>query len=581
MTTATRSREGDLPKPSTSGAAGSFFNAAHYRRLTPVAYPRLIRVARALAHAGWGHYADRIHWPRGAEPGASAGALATVDAQRLRETLEMLGPTFVKFGQLLSLRRDLLTDAYIEELTKLQDQVPVDAQSEPRVVIQAELGKPVDDLYAAFDDVPLAAASMAQVYTATLPDGGAVVVKVQRTGIEETIHTDLAIMFFFARQLERRVAQSRRFSPLALVAEFAETIMAELDFRREGRNADRFRENFKDDPSVSVPRIFWTLSTARILTMERSPGHRAHEYETYESDAGRHFADNLIRSFLTQVFEHGFFHGDPHPGNVFLLDNGRLCFHDFGIVGTLAGDDQENLAQLIFGVAGRDPQWVADSYFAMGVAGPDVDRPAFTRDVADALAAFYDSAGHGPAFSEILRQFIRLGQRHQIRLPRAFLLVSKAFMEIESQALQLDPGFNIMTSIQDYAPRLVKRLMLPRFSATAVTRGSYRALRAARAAVDALPDIANRLVESLRDGKLSISLRHEQLSGMEDRIERASNRLSFSMIIASIVVASAVVMAFHAGPHYEGLPLLGLAGFVIAGLLGVGWAVAVLRSGRL
>ena len=152
--------------------------------------------------------------------------------------------------------------------------------------------------------------------------------------------------------------------------------------------------------------------------MERSQGHQPHAYDSHDADTGRQFASNLIRTFLQQVFEHGFFHGDPHPGNVFLLDDGRLCFHDFGIVGTLVGDDQENLAQLILGVAVRDAQWVAGSYFAMGVAGPDVDRQAFTRDAGDALAAFYAGVGRGPAFSEILRQFIRLGRRHRIRLPR-------------------------------------------------------------------------------------------------------------------------------------------------------------------
>ncbi len=556
------------------------FNAA-YKRLSPAAYPRLMRIASALAKAGWGHYTGRIHWPQGAEPSATPGVQAIMDAVRVRETIELLGPTFVKFGQLLSLRRDILSDAYIDELTKLQDQVPPDTQSNARTIIQTEIGRPVDELYAEFDDVPLAAASMAQVYHAALPDGTDVVVKVQRAGIEETIHTDLGIMFFLARQLERHVTESRRFSPVGLVEEFAETIIAELDFRREGRNADRFRENFKDDPSVCVPRNFWDLTTARILTMERSTGHRASEYEVEHAEAGRQFADNLIRIFLTQVFEHGFFHGDPHPGNVFLLAEGRLCFHDFGIVGTLVGDDQENLAQLILGVAVRDPHWVADAYFAMGVAGPDVDRQAFTHDVEDALAAFYASVGRGPAFSEILRQFIRLGQRHHIRLPRAFLMVAKAFMEIESQALQLDPAFNIMTAIQGYAPQLVKRLILPRFGEAFVSRGSYRTLLAARTALDALPDIGNRLVESLRQGKLSITLRHEQLEGMEDRIERASNRLSFSMIIASIVIASAIIMSLHIGPHYEGVPVLGLAGFIIAGLLGLRWALAVLRSGKL
>ncbi len=556
------------------------FDAAQFTRLAPTAYPRLAHIASALTRFGFGRYVRRMRLHRAA--GAVENATqSSRDAANLRAMLESLGPTFVKFGQLLSLRRDILPDAYIDELTKLQDQVPPDALSDARGIVVEDLEAPVNTVYASFDDVPLAAASMAQVYCARLHDGTEVVVKVRRAGIEDTVHTDLNILFFLARQLERHVKESLRFSPLALATEFAETLIGELDFRREGRNADRFRQNFSGDTSVSVPRIFWALTTARILTMERSRGHRAQAAHSVVNEGGRALADTLLQTFLTQVFEHGFFHGDPHPGNVFLLDDGRLCFHDFGIVGRLQGDDQENLAQLMLGVAVNDHQWVTDAYFAMGVAGPDVDRNAFAQDVDDALAAFYSSVGHGPAFTEILRQFIHLSQRYRIHLPRVFLMVAKAFMEIESQALQLNPDFNIVTALQSFAPRLVKRLVVPDFSAASVSRSSYRTVRAARTAVEALPDIARQLIESLRDGKLSISLRHEQLTGMEERIERASNRISFSLIIASIVIASALVMAFHTGPHFWGLPVLGVAGFVIAGILGLRWSVSVMRSGRL
>lgn len=559
--------------------AGSF-DPRSYQNLSPAAYPRLARIVGALAKAGWAHYTARIHVP-GGQTEASTGGATTMDAVRLRETMELLGPTFVKFGQLLSLRRDILPDAYIDELTKLQDQVAPDTQTDARTFVAAELGSRAAGTFAEFDAVPFAAASVAQAYNAALADGTALVVKVQRDGIAETIRTDLGIMFFLARQLERHVAESRRFSPVELVEEFANTITAELDFRREGRNADRFRDNFKDEASVMVPRIFWDLTTARILTMERSPGHRAPEYVADRADSGREFAGLLVRLFLEQVFEHGFFHGDPHPGNVFVLADGRLCFHDFGIVGTLAQDDQENLAQLMLAVTARDSQWATDAYFAMGVAGRDVDRQAFMHDVDDALAAFYASAGHGTAFSEILRQFIRLGQRHRIRLPRNFLRVAKAFMEIESHALLLDPNFTIVTALQAYAPRLFKRLVLPNFDRASSLRAQYRGLRAARTTLDALPDLANRLADGLRDGTFHVELRDDQLQGMEERIERASNRVSFSMIIASIIVASAVIMSLHTGPHYEGVSLLGAAGFVIAGLLGLRWGVAVLRSGKL
>jgi ubiquinone biosynthesis protein len=557
------------------------FDTARQAHLPAAAYPRLMRIVGAIAKAGWGHYFRGVELPEGTQSAADADAKNVMDAVRLRETIESLGPTFVKFGQLLSLRRDMLPDAYIDELIKLQDRVPADAQSDIARILQAELGKPVDEWSSELDPVPFAAASMAQVYHATLRDGTAVVVKVQRKGIEQTITTDLAIMFFLAQQLERHVTESRRFTPVELVAEFADSITAELDFRREGRNADRFRENFKDDASVMVPQIFWDLTTARVLTMERSRGRRATEYATDQAESARPLAENLVRIFLTQVFEHGFFHGDPHPGNVFVLADGRLCFHDFGIVGSLAAEDQENLAQLMLGVTVRDPQWVADAYFAMGVAGPEVDRQAFTRDVDDALAAFYANSGRGNGFGEILRQFIRLGQRHRIHVPRTFLSVAKAFMQIEAQARELDPGFDVLPAIQAYAPRLLRRLVLPRLDQATDWRSNYQRVRALRTAFDAVPEIASRLVESAREGKLGIELRHEQLQGLEERIERAGNRLSFSLIIASIVVASAIIVSFHAGPHYEGVSLLGLAGFGIAAVLGLRWAVAVLRSGRL
>jgi ubiquinone biosynthesis protein len=564
-----------------NGKAAGPPDTARHAQLSRAAYPRLMRILAAIAKAGWGHYFQRVELPEGMQSTAVADTKAAMDAVRLRETIESLGPTFVKFGQLLSLRRDLLPDAYIEELVKLQDRVPPGAASDVRAFVEEETGLSLDAAFSDFDSEPFAAASMAEVYNAVLADGTPAVVKVQRAGIAETITPDIGILFFLARQLERHVPESRRFSPTELVEEFAESIVGELDFRREGRNADRFRENFKDDAAVLVPRIYWDLTTVRLLTMQRSPGRRAPQYSAERADLGRELAERLVSLFLKQVFEHGFFHGDPHPGNVFVLDDGRLCFHDFGIVGTLAEDDQEHLAQLMLAVTARDSQWVADAYFAMGVAGATVDRRALVGDLEEALTAFYDAAGHGQAFSEILRQFIRLGQRHRIRLPRTFLMVARAFMQAESHALLLDPGYSIVATLQSYAPRLFKRLVLPGFERAASLRARYRGMRAARTVFDALPDLADRLADGLRDGTFHVELRDDQLRGMEERIERASNRVSFSMIIASIVVASAVIMSLHTGPHYEDVSVLGAAGFVIAGVLGLGWAAAVLRSGKL
>jgi ubiquinone biosynthesis protein len=556
-------------------------DAARHRRLPRSAYSRLLEIARALAKAGWAHYIGRLHLPHGTGVDAPSASAQGASAAQLREAIESLGPTFVKFGQLLSTRRDMLPDVYVEELTKLQDQVSAGTETEARPIVEAELGRTLEDAFASFDEAPFAAASMALVYDATLPDGASAVVKVQRAGIVELIHTDLDIMGFLARQLERYVPESRRFSPTELVDEFAQTIEGELDFTREGRNADRFRENFREDGSVVVPIIYWERTSPRVLTMERSPGRRAPPFDPSHAGMGHAYADTLMRLFLTQVFEHGFFHGDPHPGNVFLLDDGRLCFHDFGIVGELVTRDREELAELMLAVTSRDAAWVTDAYFAMGVVGDDVDRPAFTRDIDDALQALYANAGQGPAFSEILRQFMRLGQRHRVRLPRTFLSVAKAFMEIESQALQLDPTFDAMGVLQRRAPQIFWRLVLRRPDGASAKRSTFRDLLAVRRALNELPQIAAHLVDALRSGKFNLTVRHEQLEDLEEHIERASNRLSFSMIIASVVIGSAILVSFHAGPHLQGAPLLGLAGFVIAGVLGLWWAVATLRSGRL
>jgi len=552
-----------------------------YAQLSRAAYPRLARILGAFAKAGWARYTARLDPPDEARGETTAVDAATMNAVLLRETLESLGSTFVKFGQLLSVRRDLLPDAYIDELVKLQDQVPPETTRGGHALVEAELGRPTHELFAQFDAEPFAAASIAQVYGAALPDGRSVVVKVQRDAIRDSIDADLSIMHFLARQLERHVAESRKFSPLELVDEFTATLLAELDFRREGRNADRFRANFAQEPSVVVPEIFWDLTTARVLTMERSAGQRASPGLVDSATSGSVLASELLRLFLVQIFEHGFFHGNPHPGNVFMMPDGRLCFHDFGIVGELAAAEQDNLAQLLMGVITRDAPWVAEAYFAMGVAGKEVDRAAFGRDLEDALAAFHAAAGHGHAFSEILDQFVRLGQRHRIRLPRAFLLIAKTFMEVESHALLLDPDFDVVASLEAYAPRLMRRLLLPDLQRAAGLRANYRRARALRTALDALPEIAEGVVAALRDGRVRLELQNDQLRGIEERVERTGNRLSFSLIIASVVVASAIVVSFHAGPHYEGISLLGLFGFVVAGLLGLRWTLAVLRSGKL
>ncbi|VCJ27913.1 ABC1 kinase family protein [Burkholderia pseudomallei] len=564
-----------------TSAASSDLDIEPSAGAAPARLPRLMQILQALAGAGWAHYVERLQLGReGLGAVTPARGTGDHDAKRFRDMLERLGPAFVKFGQLLSLRRDLLPESWIVELQMLQDNVSAFPGAQARAIIERELAKPVHELFSTFDEMPLAAASIGQVHAAYLRDGTSVVVKVQRPQIEPVIRADVAIMRFLARRLEQFVPESRRFGPSDLVEEFARLINDELDYETEGRHGDRLRENFKDDPGIFVPRIYWELTSRVVLTMERSIGHKLADQSSTDRSERRRLSAKLMESFLMQVFEHGFFHGDPHPGNVFVLADGRLCFHDFGIMGELSPPDQEALAQLILAVSSADVPWMVDAYFDMGVVAKEVDRDAFTRDVSDALNAYYQAAGKGYSFSEIARQFAQLSQRHHIRLPRQFLLVAKAFMLVESQALGVDPHFNAVISLRDYAPRMLSRRILHGLLPDHEFARGFRALRSLHRATISLPDILNRTVDILSSGKATLHVEHDQLRTLEAHLDRASNRLSLSLIIASVVIGSSIVTTFHSGPHYAGISLLGLAGFVVAAAMGLAWAVAILRSGR-
>jgi len=541
--------------------------------------PRLLHIVHMALRHGFKRYVERLPFGHGDSEGVAPDTSIS-DARRFRRMLEELGPTFIKFGQMLSVRQDLFADDVIAELAGLQDRVPPFPGAEARAIVERELGQPLSALYASFDEEPLAAASVAQVHVARLLEGDMVIVKVQRPGIDETVHADIQVLYLVARLVMRHIPEWRRFDPPGLVSEFAASLLRELDFNDEGRSADRFRQEFASEPTIYVPRIYWELSGRRVLTMEHSKGrHISAEYPS-DAETRTRSAQTLARLLLSQIFEHGFFHGDMHPGNVFLLSDGRICFHDFGIVGRLSPIDQRHLRQLVLALVLRDAEWMADLYFEMGVAAPSVEWQAFARDLDDALDRYYTVAGSTSSFGEILRQFILLGSRHDIRVPHELLLVAKVFMQVESLCLELDPRFNMLATLQGYVPRLVGRQLLPTSAAAGLARG-YRAVDTLRGIFGAVPRVVTQTLRSLERGELGVRVRHERLEQMQEHLERASNRLSFSLIIGAIVIGSSIVMAVHTGPHLAGIPLLGLAGYVVAAVLGLWWAVAILRSGKL
>ena len=530
------------------------------------------------AAKGWGHYAQRLGFAAQAD-----GAVANEgksDAVRLREALEELGPVFMKLGQMMAGRADIFPAQIVAELGKLHQTAEPFPVAEARRIVEAETGRSIAELYASFADRPMAAASMAQVHHATLHDGTVVIVKVQRPGIDATVEADIAILRNLARLSGAVLPALRAFNLPDLVEELADTLRGELDFEREGHNAERFAASNDDEPSVFVPRIFWEATTRRVLTMEHSPGHRLDAAPALPERNARN-ARQLMDQFLRQVFEHGVFHGDPHPGNVFVLEDGRLCFHDFGALGELSPQVQESLRQLFLAIIARDASWLASAYLGMGGASAELDRAQFVKDLAAALEHYYRESGLGrQSFSAIMQEFMRLGRRHHIRLLRETALLMRAFAELEGLVRSLDAQFSSLEAFRAYSTRLLRQAFVPDLGAARLAH-LYRTSTALREAAGDAPVAIRRLLGRLERGEPLFDIRHQSGGSLERHLLHASNRLAFALIVASIVVGSAIVMAAHAGPHVAGLSLLGVVGFVVAGVLGVAWAAIALRSGKL
>lgn len=536
---------------------------------------RIEEIAGVFVKYGFGYIVDRFNLPLKKRHPPEEHRLSR--AERLRMAFEELGPTFVKFGQLLSLRIDLLPDDVTTELKRLQDTVPPFPVKDVKAAITEELGSPVEVLYGTFSEGPLAAASIGQVHHATLKDGSEVIVKVQRPGIEETIREDLSIMAGLARLLERYVHESRRFDPVGLVEEFERVITRELDFTLEGRNGERFKRNFEGDERVHVPEVYMELTGKKVLTTAFSSGRKISEFTAAETAYRQELARRVNAIFLKQIHEDGFFHADPHPGNIFVMEDGSICFHDFGIVGELDGKTMEDLADLFFAFIERDMDGIADAYTSMGMIDVEIDREAFKRDIGDFIGSYYTRSMKEFSFAEVMRNLILIGKQYDIKVKREFLLLGKTLMTVESLVRSLDPEFNLIENIRPYATTLLLRRFAPKMSRSDI----YKALRDLSRLSKTLPSDTARFIKNISEKGLELKLKHEKLESLEAHIDKASNRLSFSLIIAAIIVGSSIIMQIHIGPSYDGIPLLGMAGYIVALVLGLRLVWSIYRSGRL
>ncbi|MDO3379203.1 ABC1 kinase family protein [Geoalkalibacter halelectricus] len=540
-----------------------------------------------LIKYGFGHVVEQLNIDYYLELGRRIVTLGTApknidrltQPERLRLAMEELGPTFVKLGQILSTRPDVIPREYIEELSKLQDDVPPVALSELQEQIQRELGRPVEEVFAFFDPEPIAAASIAQVHRARLLTGEEVVVKVRRPGIAQTIEIDLDIMAGLAYLIEHHLPGGELYDPSGLVKEFRRTIYREMDFSREGQTIDRFAANFEDDETVYIPKVFWNYTGNTVLTMEFVRGLKVSDLSLL-ADRGhdlKAIAQRGADFFLKQVLVHGLFHGDPHPGNFFILEGDVICLLDYGMVGRLDEDLKYRLVDLLLGVLDRDVDRILSLMLFSGEITEETDRKGLKRDLYEFIDDYYEMPLGDLNVGRLLMEFVDLMNAYRIKFPADLMLLGKALVTVEGIGRQLDPQFNMVEHLKPFVEKMVHQ----RLSPGNISRGMISLLEAYASLFKNLPRDLKEFINRVNRNKFKIDLEHRGLEKLISEFDKSSNRLSFALIIGALIVGSSLIIQSDKGPQLFDFPVLGLLGYSIAGILGLWLAIAILRSGRL
>jgi len=499
--------------------------------------------------------------------------------QRLRLAFEELGPTFIKLGQVLSTRPDLIPPSYVSELTKLQDAVPPEPWEPIREQIVSELGRPIRSVFASLDKEPIAAASLAQVHAATLHDGADVVVKVQRPGIEELVEVDLEILQDVAQLVKGRVPLTRIYDFPQIARGFATTLRAELDFYREAHNADRFRKNFADNPHLYVPDVSWDFTTRRVLVMERIGGIKIDNVEALDrAGYDRHqVAVHAADMVLKEVLEDGFFHADPHPGNFIVMPGEVVGAMDFGMVGELGYRLRTDLTRLYIAVVQMDEEGMVDQLIRMGATDKSVDRMALQRDLARLLRKYRGLPLEAIHAQEVMEDATPVAFRHHLQLPSELWLLGKTLAMMEGVALRLDPSFDIIEFSRPHIRRFLLQMLLPR-------NLGPRLLKMGSDWTDLfglLPRIGSQLLVQAERGEIGVTLEHKGLGKALDRLDRSANRISLSLLLAALILGLALLIpAFNLGQEIGLATVVVIVGFVGVSLLGMWLAFSIWRSRR-
>jgi ubiquinone biosynthesis protein len=498
---------------------------------------------------------------------------------RLRKALEELGPTFVKAGQILSTRPDLIGPELIREFEKLQDNVPPFSFDLVRNTIETELGSPLEQIFKNFDEIPLAAASIGQVHRAQLPDGHNVVVKIQRPGILKIIQVDLKILRHLATLTEKHMEEWELQQPTMIVDEFSRMIDKELDYSLEAAHMERFASQFADEETIHVPEVFHKLSSQRVLTMEYVEGIKASEISLLEQ-SGLDTALLAARGadlMMKQVFVHGFIHADPHPGNVLFLENNVICYLDFGMMSRVSRKQMESLVDAATYAVKNDEIRLTDTLLRIVDCDREPDRKNLENNISELLDRYLFSDLEDLDLSQILTNVMKVITRYRLRIPPDFYIMMKAIAASQALGRKLDPGFKYEEAMTPFLTRIKLEKLLPQ----RIFKDLFDVTRESAELLKEIPQETSTILKQIARGKAQIQLEHRGFETMLSTFDKISNRLSFAILVASLVIGSSVIVLSGVPPKWNNIPIIGLAGFIVAAVMAFFLIITILRHGKM
>lgn len=494
--------------------------------------------------------------------------------ERMRMLMEDLGPTFVKIGQVLSLRPDLIPQELIEEFRKLQADVPPVSFKEVEEVLKSCLHKPVDEIFSSFETEPIAAASLAQVHRAVLKDSGkAVAVKVQRPHIRELIETDLMILEDLAGTLQGRLRTLKIYDLPGTVEELKRLLIRELDFAREARSMKIARGNMAELEGVRVPRVYEEYCGSCVVTMELFEGRMLSDLDPEDIPNGEELGRLGLRASLQQILEDGFFHADPHPGNIVILDEQTIGVLDWGMVGRLTQYTRREFIDLIFAIIDKDAELAVDIFFRLAGTEYPAKRIMLEREVLDVMDLYHNAPLKDINIGRMMIDMTGVLRDHGIKVPATFSVMVKAMLSAEGTARQLSPSLNVLIE----AEPVIRRLTLDRFKSDSILRAFRRTMKGVMDLQRQLPQRLDRIFSKIDRGDLTIRFRHENLEGLSKTLDAATNRMSVALVIAALLVGSSLIMTTDTKPFLFGYPAIGVVGYLISAVLGLWLVVMIFR----